>query len=622
MDSTSRFERRAPGALRGERALLHPLWLVALALLAFNDHVLKVAAHRPAVSGKLSDFAGLVVAPVVLIALARVGTRRAALWCHVAIGLVFAAIQLSPAAAGLWDSGMSLVGVNWHTWSDPTDLMALPVLVLSWRVLVPVMQRPTTANAWMRPVRLAAGSVALLCCIATSDVVEPLPANQACRDDVGNSGPCDVDLCWDSNGSAVYCQFSDCPAGEDGVPDCSLLFTVEERCVNAGGEFVGGECQTVCEGMRNSADDCVFRHDNISLFVYNDTQDPALMRVLRLRPDIEIDCLAARANPSQLLKRPLFEPAGSWTIGAHQARPLANHDPSGRRCDAVLLDSDRHRAQVVIFDATIGTTVFDDPTLDALPINGVVLRSSNDGDALESLDASVIVSRSTSIPRLDAYAEQCRPMPDHARVEWTTWLANGQTVLLESIENGTDGCLRLATSTDGRTSAGFLCVPDEVFPFDAGDVLRVSHRPDGFGLGLSQLVEVSDDSGSRLVATGLELALLRSSRRDVVAPFGFSVAVTPVESCAPVPDVECGTVFQQANATIVVDTTRETLEMSAGDWGEFNLADGRLQEIHLARIGQRPVVATACSGGADQAGADVELVLLRYPAEEAPDDRD
>ena len=93
------------------RLLLHPVWLGSLALLALNDHWLKGSGLLPgALTGKLSDFAGLMVAPLLLAVL--VGVRRRSTWllAHVAVGLVFAAIQLWGWAADGWSQLMGLVG--------------------------------------------------------------------------------------------------------------------------------------------------------------------------------------------------------------------------------------------------------------------------------------------------------------------------------------------------------------------------------------------------------------------------------------------------------------------------------------------------------------------------------
>ena len=134
-DTDSRHDELAPA-----RALLTPTWVFALALLVANDHWLKGSGLLPGVlTGKLSDFAGMIVAPVLLAALLRVRTRRALALCHVAVAVVFAGIQLSTEFAAQWSALMGLVGYPWVITCDPTDLIALPFLLLSWTLLVPEM---------------------------------------------------------------------------------------------------------------------------------------------------------------------------------------------------------------------------------------------------------------------------------------------------------------------------------------------------------------------------------------------------------------------------------------------------------------------------------------------------
>ncbi|WP_437600479.1 hypothetical protein WMF28_02775 [Sorangium sp. So ce590] len=162
--------------LRSYRSLLHPLWLGALALLVLNDHALKGSGLLPGwVTGKLSDFAGLLVAPAVLASLLRVSSRRGFLGAHVATGAVFSAIKLAPEAARAVEGLMALTPLPWRITVDPTDLLALPVLLVSYRVLGEAARRPEPAQ---RPIahRLAlmAGS---LSCVATS--YEPPPCGEA-----------------------------------------------------------------------------------------------------------------------------------------------------------------------------------------------------------------------------------------------------------------------------------------------------------------------------------------------------------------------------------------------------------------------------------------------------------
>jgi hypothetical protein len=152
---TPRRDELAPA-----RALLTPTWVAALLLLVANDHFLKGSGLLPGVvTGKLSDFAGMIVAPVLLAALLRVRSKRALALCHVAVALVFSGIQLSPAFAEQWSALMGLFGYPWVITCDPTDLIALPFLLLSWVVLVPEMDPSKPALVPIQ--RTAVGALSL-----------------------------------------------------------------------------------------------------------------------------------------------------------------------------------------------------------------------------------------------------------------------------------------------------------------------------------------------------------------------------------------------------------------------------------------------------------------------------
>jgi hypothetical protein len=157
--------------LRPARALLTPTWIAALALLVANDHWLKGAGLVPELlTGKLSDFAGMLVAPVLLAALLQVRSRRALLACHLAVAAVFTGIQLSPAFAASWSAVMGLVGHPWAITCDPWDLVALPFLLLSWKLLVPAMDPELPALIPLQRSAVAGLSVfGLWSTVATSD---------------------------------------------------------------------------------------------------------------------------------------------------------------------------------------------------------------------------------------------------------------------------------------------------------------------------------------------------------------------------------------------------------------------------------------------------------------------
>ncbi len=152
---------------RPARALLHPAWLGALAVLVLNDHVLKGSGLLPGVvTGKLSDVAGLIVAPVLFATILRVRSRRGWTMAHVAVGAVFTALQLSPAISAAWSALMQTVAFGWVTTMDPSDLLALPALLVSWHVFGRPL--PTAAAQAKHSLELAAATTGVMMCAATS----------------------------------------------------------------------------------------------------------------------------------------------------------------------------------------------------------------------------------------------------------------------------------------------------------------------------------------------------------------------------------------------------------------------------------------------------------------------
>ena len=137
--NVSLFER-VRVALRGDGSLLigealHPVTLLAVALLALNDWVLKRHFGPSLVTGKLSDLAGLIFAPVVLSAaiglvIRRPLTSRRLYLCVAATGLAFAATKVSETAAGWLVSAL-----RWwrpaSVYVDHTDLLCLPALLVA-----------------------------------------------------------------------------------------------------------------------------------------------------------------------------------------------------------------------------------------------------------------------------------------------------------------------------------------------------------------------------------------------------------------------------------------------------------------------------------------------------------
>lgn len=150
------------------RVLRNPVFLAALALLLVNDHILKGAGLFPGwVTGKLSDFAGLIVAPVLFGVLSGARSRVARGTAIGTVAIGFSVLELSPAAAARYDAMLGSIGVPSRSWADPTDLIALIVLPIAWWVLqadVPVSDRRGVVRMSQRVLL----GVALFACIATT----------------------------------------------------------------------------------------------------------------------------------------------------------------------------------------------------------------------------------------------------------------------------------------------------------------------------------------------------------------------------------------------------------------------------------------------------------------------
>lgn len=132
--------------------LLHPVALASVGVLLTNDHVLK-DAYPGVLTGKLSDFAGLLFFPLLVHALWTLAlptedaqtNRMRLLVSATATGVVFAAVQLLPPAgeayawllgALQWPARAIAFGADVplvparHT-ADPTDLIALPMIAVA-----------------------------------------------------------------------------------------------------------------------------------------------------------------------------------------------------------------------------------------------------------------------------------------------------------------------------------------------------------------------------------------------------------------------------------------------------------------------------------------------------------
>ncbi|MGB2568261.1 hypothetical protein ACPFP2_07415 [Micromonospora citrea] len=166
--------------------LARPVTLLGMAALVVNDHVLKAAFPGP-VTGKVSDVAGLLLAPplvAVLLALAapRLPVRAAVVVGLVTVGAGFAIVKTSGYAAQLASAAWSALAGPSLVRADVTDLLALPALALAWWSWTRARRHPVRYRAARLVRLLVVLPAATLAVAATSAVHHPYALGAAVVD--------------------------------------------------------------------------------------------------------------------------------------------------------------------------------------------------------------------------------------------------------------------------------------------------------------------------------------------------------------------------------------------------------------------------------------------------------
>ncbi|MBM0257338.1 hypothetical protein [Micromonospora sp. 4G55] len=171
----------APAALAW---LAHPVTLLGLAALVVNDHVLKAAFPGP-VTGKVSDVAGLLLAPPLVAVLLALAAPRLPVRATVVVGLVtvgagFTIVKISGYAAQLASGAWSALAGPSVVRADVTDLLALPALTLAWWSWTRARRRPVGRHA-ARLVRLVVLLPAAVLAVAATSAPDGTPEREAAR---------------------------------------------------------------------------------------------------------------------------------------------------------------------------------------------------------------------------------------------------------------------------------------------------------------------------------------------------------------------------------------------------------------------------------------------------------
>ena len=132
---------------RGFGALTHPVAVGALIVLVVNDHVLK-EAFGSAITGKLSDIAGAIFVPLlVAVVLERYVARSIEIGMAIT-AIVLGAINLIPAADGLFEACLGVLWPGSTNTLDPTDLVAIPAVGVSYWIWQQATSTRRLRRAW------------------------------------------------------------------------------------------------------------------------------------------------------------------------------------------------------------------------------------------------------------------------------------------------------------------------------------------------------------------------------------------------------------------------------------------------------------------------------------------
>lgn len=536
--------------LHPARGLLHPAWLASLVVLALNDHLLKGSGLLPGVlTGKLSDVVGLVVAPLLLAALLRVRSVRAWVACHVAVGAVFSAIQLSAVAADGWSALMGCFGFPWIITRDPTDLLALPALAASLWGFLPVMRRAAAVNA-RRAAEAGVATVGLLLCAATSD--EP-------SDDCCGPFPGETDTSTDTSTDTDT-------DGWDEEPPLPPI----------------------------TAD----------VYLSNVTGQDVVVRLRALRPEVMLDCDTVAEAPGQLLRSSLFAPAQSWMLPAGTNVTVLPHVPGQAPCYAAWVEADALSPAILFWYDGV-PPIISVPAIGQSGLPGEVMLGAGELEGFVLTSASDLVFAAE--PREPAGEGECAPQPDAERLGWSFPVPWGPA-RIEAVTPGLDGCLALdLVAGDQPAQTWYLCVPSTSFPFVAGDEVEL-RLPEDADPSLDQLeIALLGDDGQALplpllhAAAGPSLPLLD----------GIDLVAVPQYSCELGSEPSCGTV-ERPMAVLVEGEGIEAAELVPGE-PLRTVDELRTLEITAMHAEERFVLDAACGQGSDLLGADLELVIAMWP---------
>jgi hypothetical protein len=574
------------------RALLNPAFLGALALLAVNDHLLKGAGLLPGwLTGKLSDFAGLAVAPVVLAVLARARSVRAYTAGSIAIGIVFAAVKLHPLATDAWVRLMATVGFPWQVTRDPTDLVALPVLALAqWQFV------RAARHAHPRPLRLlraSAWAFALLCCMATSPEDDGLSftthihlVNATGRTLVVHVRPLRTTVAMDCEVMArdPARLFPNAAFGQ------ALQYELGDRDTLDLGSVASGDGDADSTSWDESA--FAFEFEAVrgchAALLSGEGLDSTLLfwnEFEEYEIEGELPEGSAPRDGAVVLHRDGDGAVAAESVGGEYAFRPRPPPPLLRACatpgDGARLDWTEadSAAQYRLRDVHLG--------LDGcvrFRSGGVVVSMPLDAGTSSSGGADAGTDAGATC---DADADAGTPCGDDPDAGVDDTGAGGTGA------GGTGGASGTPGTVAGRGAWRYVCAPPGLFPFDEGEIVDIG------------VAEESLSMSPRLSTSGEGLYLERRAKADFVA-LGVALRAEP--------DLACGYEVVEGCAQVVRPLRVRAPGASETPWraGEEHVPP-RASDVRIvvAVAQERALVDTSCARGLPEVGADIEWAATK-----------
>jgi len=548
----------ADRALHPGRALTSWSWLAALALLALNDHWLKGAGILPGwFTGKLSDFAGLYVAPALLAALLRVRGRVALLWCHAAVLAVFAAINLDVGCAALWARALGMLGFEWRIVTDAADLIALPALLVSWCWLRPAM-RAGAPTRLPRAAQHACAAIGLLLCMATSDTDGPWG--------ISSDGP----HLHNTSRSTITVLVR--PLRETVQLDCDAI-------AEAPGSRIPDSAFGVAVAYELGA------HANVGLTPQTEV-------------DFERECWAVSISGSGLQPAIVF-----WQLGDSLTRDVPSEYDREKEWDdgaiVLLFDGDRHTG----YRSVGGDYVFE---IERRPPEiGEACAVANEG-ARPALSSDLHAGR-VRLLAVDEGPDGCvalrvarlgagDPPDDGQDPDADAGLGDDDAGMASAEPDPSDP----APPEPGVGGpAAYVCLPRGMFPFRAGDEVQIVR-----GATESDPFRVVQQDADGLPVTELVIASIADS--SFIG--GVDLRVAPRSTCGFVLNEACAQTTIPADVRVEVGS-HEQVVRSGAEPETFALRD---REVTLAvpLAQERVLVDTECAAGPDAAGIDATVVIV------------